>query len=255
MSWRKVQLVGLWLCIFLPLGASTVPQAVNEPQAANEKDAVRTMMVPGAGGQPGYTLRISVSGREGRVEVRNHLGAMTQTLTCPLLQDEANPSDLEVKGAAKEFVSRFEMKDLDLDGYLDLRGVREYGAKWARYCVWLFHPKTPMFSRSDPLAQQMESLYNLAVDPKRSLIISYSIGPVNPLVDEYRIERVGKDRPYWPRLVPVQSCFLENDSPHAGETDPGDWIVVRVRYDHEHPVVVRRPQRSGLCSEDLGKGW
>ncbi len=207
------------------------------------------MNIPAVSDQPSFTLRISVSGRQGIVEIRG--GPVPQTLTCPLLRDAANPSDDEIKAVAEQFVRHFAAEDLDLDGYVDLKGVREFGAKWARYCVWLFDPETHTFQRSRPLAEQMELLYSLAVDAKRGLIISHNIGPVNPLVDEYRIERVSRDRPYWPRLVPVQSCFLENNSPGV----EGDWMVVRVRYDHDHAVVVRRPYRSGLCSEDLGRGW
>jgi hypothetical protein len=219
-------------------------------QTSSGSEAIRTLNIPRVAGQPALTLRISVSGTQGLVEVRNDLGALVQTLSCPLLNAMENPSDLQVeRGAAKEFVTRFKAEDLDLDGYLDLKGVREFGATWARYCVWLFDPKTHTFNRGGDLGEQMERLYNLRADSKRGLILSYSGTNVNPLFDEYRIEHIGKDRPYWPRLIPVQSCLLENNSPHADETAPRDWMVVRVRYDHEHPVVVRRPQRSRPCGE------
>jgi len=80
--------------------------------------------------------------------------------------------------------------------------------------VWFFDTKTNMFV-TDYLAEQMELLYNLKADPKRRLIMAYSIGPTNPLMDEYRIEKPADNRPYWPRLIPVDSCFVANNSPRA----------------------------------------
>jgi hypothetical protein len=222
-------------------------------QTSSNSEAIRTLNIPSVAGHPAFTLRIWVREREGLVEVRNDSRSLIQNLTCPLLRDNPNPSDVEVKAVAEQFVRYFKAEDLDLDGYLDLKGVREFGSSWARYCVWLFDPKTQTFGRDDTLAEQMELLYGLAADPKRGLILSYVGSNANTLFDEYRIERISKYRPDWPRLIPVQSCLLENNGPHAAETDPGDWMVVRVRYDHGRPVVVRRPQRSGLCGEHFGR--
>lgn len=156
-------------------------------------------------------------------------------------------------GAAKgkEFVPRFTAEDIDMDGYLDLRSSRAFGGKWGRDCVWLFDPQNHIFEKS-LLAEQMELLYNLTVDPKRRRIISYSIGPTNPSWDEYRIEHTGKDRPYWPRLIPVQSCFIET-GPVGAEMPPLDKnsTIVVTRFEKDRSVVERHllgsEEMRGVC--------
>jgi len=194
-------------------------------------DAERTMTVGGAHGQPAYSLRISASGAQGRVEVQDASGSPVQSLTCSLLRDEAQPTGPELEAVRQQFVLNFKSEDLNFDGYADLKGPCEFGAKWGRYCVWLFDPKRHMFV-TDYLAQQMELLYNLEADPKRRLIIAYSIGPTDPLMDEYRIENAGDNRPYWPRLIPVDSCFVANSSlPQA---------AFLTQYDQGRPVIKHR---------------
>jgi len=102
------------------------------------------------------------------------------------------------------------------------------------------------------LAEQMELLYNLTVDPKRHRIISYSIGSTNPSWDEYRIEYTGKDRPYWPRLIPVQSCFIETGpvGPEMPPLDKNSTIVV-TRFEKDRSVVERHllgsEEMCGVC--------
>jgi hypothetical protein len=54
-----------------------------------------------------------------------------------------------------QFVAQFMITDMDFDGHADLAGVREFGAKWARYCVWLYDPKQHIYVK-DLLAEQME---------------------------------------------------------------------------------------------------
>lgn len=156
-----------------------------------------------------FTLHISAKGTEGLVEVRDQpTGALVQTLSCPLLRGIPNPSKPEIEGVNEEFVTHFQAEDLNFDGMPDLKGPREFGAKWGRYCVWLFDPKTHRFENGF-LAEQMELLYNLTADSKSRRIVAYSIGPVDPMQDEYRIEDVSRERPYWPRLVPVRTCSVE----------------------------------------------
>jgi hypothetical protein len=232
MSWRTAQIALLVLC------TSLRPNGFSFPQISGE-NASRTLQVGAASGQPSYTLRISAKGREGLVEVRGGSKALVQTLTCPLLQGISNPSDLEIKGAAEQFVTHFETEDLNLDGYPDLKGPREFGASWSRYCVWLFDPATRSFQKGF-LTEQLELLYHLRADSKRGRIISYSIGPVNPLWDEYRIESESKDRPYWPRLIPVESCFIK-----TGPTGENSTAVI-TRYERDRSVIVRRPLPSNI---------
>jgi hypothetical protein len=113
------------------------------------RPADRTLTVPGGPGRPSFTLHIQEGRGEGIVDVSSSTGKRVQTLTC------------EAKMPAI-FVDAFEVQDLDMDGHPDLRGPREFGAKWYRYCVWLFDPSSQWFVR-DFLAEQMELLYNLQV--------------------------------------------------------------------------------------------
>jgi len=232
MNGRNTLIALSLLCISLLTSGSAFSQAAGQPEAA------RTLHITGKGEQPNYNLRIWASGREGRVEVRNDSGSLVETLTCPLLQGYTNVTGPQIQAIAEQFVKNFKTEDLDFDGYLDLKGPREFGAAWARYCVWIFDPKSRTFERGDPLAEQLELLYNLWADPKRRRIISYSIGPTYPIWDEYRIEGVGKDRPYWPRLIPFQSCLVETPNP------PKPPTAVVTRYEQGHPVVGRHVLRA-----------
>ena len=158
-----------------------------------DRPADRTLTVPGGPGRPSYTLHIQGKGREGTVDVSSSDGERPQTLTC----------DIQMPWV---FVDEFEVQDLDMDGHPDLRGPREFGAKWYRYCVWLFDPSSHRFVR-DFLAEQMELLYNLQVDGVHHRLISSSIGPVTPSWDVYRI--VNGSHPRMRVLLPEQSCVVE----------------------------------------------
>ena len=193
------------LAVLFPLH-STMPVFAGPPQPHGK---VRTIAVKNQ--QDSFTLRISAGGRTGLVDIRNDSGMMVETLACPLLRDAINPSQGEITGAAETFVTGFQTEDLDFDGLADLRGPREFGASWRRDCVWLYDPHSHMYTRN-PLAEQMEILYNLRADSQRHRIISYSISTVDPMWDEYEIEGVSNDRPYWPRLMPVKSCFIQSGS-------------------------------------------
>jgi hypothetical protein len=203
---------------------------------AQRADSTRTMTVSGAQGLPGYTLRISASRRLGRIEVNDASGSQVQTLSCWLLRGVDNPTGPQLAAIRQQFVVNSAAEDLDFDGYPDLKAPREFGAKWGRYCVWLFDPGSRQFVKND-LAEQMELLYNLGTDAKHSLVIADSIGPVNPMRDEYRIERRSENRPYWPRLIPVRSCFVDNR--------PATAASVFTRYDQDPPLIKRQPLNDG----------
>jgi len=219
-----------------------VPSAPGGPAVAPSRnpDSSRTVTIGGVNGQPRYTLRISANGRLGRIEVRDASGSQIQTLSCPLLRDESSPTAPELAAIDQQFVVNFAAEDLNFDGYLDLKAPREFGAKWGRYCVWLFDSTIRQFV-NDGLAEQMELLYNLEADAEHERVAAYSIGPVNPMRDEYRIEGVSKDRPYWPRLIPVRSCFIESASP--------PFVQVLTDYDQGRPVIKRQPyDLRAVCS-------
>jgi hypothetical protein len=179
--------------------------------------ADRTLTVPGGPGRPSFTLHIQEKGREGVVDVSSSVGGRVQTLTC----DAQMPAI---------FVDQFEVQDLDMDGHPDLRGPREFGAKWYRYCVWLFDPSSQWFV-SDFLAEQMELLYNLQVDGVHHRLISSTIGPTDPSWDVYRI--VDGSHPRMRVLLPEQACVIE-----TGAT--GNVAAIVTRYGGGRAQTERR---------------
>ena len=230
----------IWFRVFafsLLSTSSFHPALLAFAQEPDQSKNIRTITLTASEKQPGFTLRISAKGRTGLVEVRNHAGVVVETLGCSLLRDAASPSKPEMKAVAEEFVTSFAAEDLDFDGHIDLKGPWEFGAKWARYCVWFYDPESQTFSgayRKRPLAEQMELLYNLEADPQHHRIIAHSIGPVEPMWDEYRIQDLNHDRPYWPRLIPVKSCLIQNNL--AGKIP----VVVVTRYEGRLSTVTRR---------------
>jgi hypothetical protein len=229
----------LALLLFMPLSALAVAdRSATAPSQSPELP--RTLAIAGVHGQPGYTLRISASGNLGRIEVDDTSGSPRQTLSCSLVRNEIRPAAVELAAIDQRFVADFATEDLDFDGYPDLKAPREFGSKWVRYCVWLFDSKDRLFVNG-VLAEQMELLYNLETDAKHERVIASSIGPVNPLRDEYRIERTSKERPYWPRLIPVESCFIETASP--------PFLQVLTKYNQGQPAVKRQPfDLRAVCS-------
>jgi hypothetical protein len=174
--------------------------------ATTGAQADRTLRLPEGPGEPSFTLRVLTRAGEGVVEVSGPSGALSQTLTCAI-------------APYANFVRGLTIEDLDMDGHPDMRAVREFGAKWERYCIWLYDPSTHGFQK-DLLARQMEALSNLTVDASRHRLVSFDIGPVEPSWDVYRIMKGPylKER----RLLPEQSCVIEAD-----ETGPVAATVTR----------------------------
>lgn len=123
-------------------------------------------------------------------------GTRRQTLTCAL-------------APFADFVGGFAIEDLDMDGHPDLRATREFGAKWERYCIWLYDPSTRSFEK-DLLAEQMELVSNLKIDATRHRVVAFSIGPSRPSWDVYRI--VDANGPEVRVLLPEQWCVIETDA-------------------------------------------
>lgn len=125
--------------------------------------------------------------------------------------------------------------DFDFDHHPDLAGIREFGAKWARYCVWLYDPKQYIFVK-DFLAEQLE----LLTSPKPLTgghISSSHMGPANTWQAVYRVTGAEGSRPER-QLVPVYSCLVE--------TTPGGekpTAVVMTRY---RQAVVQRLETANL---------
>ncbi len=226
----------------------TVPGSAQEAGVKG----VRESKIEGLGGEPSFALQISAEGRQGNVDVRDEKGALVQKLACTLLRENATVTESELAAAREQFVKRFEAKDLDFDGHLDLVGVREFGAKWARYCVWLYDPQQHIFVK-DFLAEQMESLTNLAAEKNGRWIVTSSFGPANPWRAVYRIFD-GKHSAPGRQLLPMESCSVETS--YGDESPIAIWIT---RFEKGEVVVHRQDagkmdrKAAGQVCEAVGK--
>jgi hypothetical protein len=169
----------------------------------------RELRISGTDGQPSLSVRIWTEGQKGVVAVRDEKGTELQKLVCPLLRDTDEATKDELAAVHEQFVEHFVIADLDFDGYADLAGIREFGAKWARYCVWLYDPKQHVYVK-DFLAEQMELLTNLK-PLGDSEVSSSHMEPANSWIAVYRV--AGADGS-WPvrQLVPIRSCLVESTS-------------------------------------------
>jgi hypothetical protein len=136
---------------------------------------------------------------------------------------------------------RFEMRDVDFDGHPDLLVVRDFGAKWARYDVWLFDLRSEGFVTT-PLARDLSRLDNLTVDPARRRLYAYSIGPADPSQSVYRIEGG--------RLKLVEECVFHNSDIPAGQEskDPRSGVLV-VRAPRQGRMVTLTQRTMRLAGE------
>jgi hypothetical protein len=224
--------------------------AICTPKLASTQNIVankpRELRLAGADGQRSFSLRIWAEGRRGVVIVADEKGRQVQELVCPLLQDVSEPTPEELAAVREQFVAHFLVTDLDFDGHPDLAGIREFGASWARYCVWLYDPKQHVYVK-DFLAKQMELLTNLkSLGGNR--ISSSHIEPASSWVILYRV--MGGDGS-WPvrQLVPVRSCSApQGEKPTAlviTHFDGGQVIV-----DKQELGIVNLGSALDKCSSD-----
>jgi hypothetical protein len=142
------------------------------------------------------------------------------------------PKQIDFQGGT--FVDSVKAMDLDFDGLPDILGIREFGGKWAKHCVWLFDPKRGRFIQ-DALSHQMEDLENLGVDAESRLVFASTIGPTLPTRDEYRIDNRSEVRGER-RLLPVRSCQLDTGAPEGSTR-----TAKVVRYENGQAAVERGP--------------
>jgi hypothetical protein len=209
----------------------------------------RILPVGGTGRQPTFTLDISAAGGIGSIVVKDQAGAKVQTLTCALsIYSVADPSMLpkQIDFQDGTFVDSVKAMDLDFDGLPDIQGVRDFGGKWAKHCVWLYDPNRGRFIQ-DALSRQMEDLENLGVDAQSRLVFAYTIGPTLPTRDEYRIDSRSEVRGER-RLLPVRSCQLD-----TGAAEGAVRTVKVVRYSSGQEAVERRTV-SADCNDPCGDG-
>jgi len=217
------------------------------------------LTVGGTGGQPKFTLRMSVNAGNGIVDVRDASGSRVQTLTCPL---DVPPFAPGLEDARKEvensrgrmFVNGLVAEDYNFDGYVDLRAPREYAASFQNYCVWLYDPASRTFVH-DGVAQKMDELENFRVDWTRHLIVAGGLsGGIGEHSEEYRIV-VGQGKEP-ARLVPVQSCSATNSAEHVTTITLVEYVNGQPAGTHERtgePPACRKGLTSCDCiRESLG---
>jgi hypothetical protein len=218
-----------------------------------------TCVGPGGSGwncerQAKFTLDISAAGRIGTVVVNTDAGAKVQTLTCDLFRDWGAPIGVDQATTEsvfnyhdKSFVSGLKTTDLDFDGMPDILAPRDFGAKWVTYCVWHFDPNQGRFIQ-DALSRQMEDLVNLTVDAERRQIVTFTIGPIDPMRDEYRIDSRSVNQYAQRRLLAVRSCVLD-----TGRAAGAARTASVVTYLNGQEVVQRRTV-SADCNDVCGDG-
>jgi hypothetical protein len=210
--------------VLLVLGWAAIWSAPLAMRQGSDASKEREIKVPSVAGEPVVRLKISAEGRRGVVSVRNEGG--------PLLRDKAEATQEELAAVREQFVRQFVALDFDFDRHPDLAGIREFGAKWARYCVWLYDPKQHIFVKNF-LAEQMELLTNLR-SLEGGLVSSSQMGPTDAWQAVYRIVGAKGSRPEQ-QLVPVFSCLLETMPGRAQPT-----AVVMTRYEGGQAVVQRQ---------------
>gem|GEM_PF-4696845 len=231
---RTLMLLGL-------AAVCVAPPTVCQESGAGEERVIR---IPSASGEPALVLQISTERDLGLVSVRDERGIEIQKLTCLLLRDNAAAAPNELAAVREQFLTQFVVRDLDFDGHPDLAGIREFGAKWARYCVWLYDPKQHLLAK-EFLAEQMELMTNL--EPLAGGRISTSqIGPENMWRAVYQITEAEGSRPER-QLIPVYSCLVTKPGGAKPQT------VVIAQYESGQAVVQRYDARKTDIRTALGK--
>ncbi len=133
----------------------------------------------------------------------------------PVVGDVAEHAFLEIGGPrgvqttpipvsepAAAVLASLELVDLDFDGWLDVRVLRERGAKWATHTARLFDPRSQGLVDGE-IPRKLASLPNVEVDAEARLLVSRTIGPADPSFAAYRPE--GGD------LALVRSCVFRTE--------------------------------------------
>lgn len=83
-------------------------------------------------------------------------------------------------------LASFELVDVDFDGYLDVRVLRDWGAKWSRHTYLGYDRKADAF-RSTELAQKLSRIPNVTVSAKSERLVSQTLGPAEPTYASYAV--------------------------------------------------------------------
>lgn len=121
---------------------------------------------------------------------------------------------IPVSEPAAAVLASLELVDLDFDGWLDVRVLRERGAKWATHTARLFDARSQRLVDGE-IPRKLAGLPNVEVDPEARLLVSRTLGPADPSFAAYRPE--GGD------LALVRSCVFKTE---LGVAARGTLVVV-----------------------------
>ncbi len=83
-------------------------------------------------------------------------------------------------------LASLELVDVDFDGYLDLRVLRDWGAKWSRHTYLGYDRKADGY-RATELAQKLSRIPNITVQPKSERLVTQTLGPADPTYASYAV--------------------------------------------------------------------
>jgi len=148
----------------------------------------------------GVVVRAAASESRGETSMKIELHARGKSQTIALDHRELG---------ADRMLASIEIVDANFDGHPDVIVLRESGAKWGSYDVFLFDPSTSHFSSASPLARSLSQLSNATFDVARRVVTTRDIGPSNPSRVTYAIEGA--------QLREIASCrFLNATDAHVG---------------------------------------
>jgi hypothetical protein len=125
-----------------------------------------------------------------------------------------------VEAGAEAALASADVVDVNFDGYRDFWVLREMGAKWGRYDVFVYEPKSGKFIQ-DALSREVATLDNPEIDGASKVIVSSSIGPSEP----YRAVRKVQGG----HLVMTESCVFHNgqDTNHDDKNE-GTLVIQKL---------------------------
>ena len=121
-----------------------------------------------------------------------------------------------VEAGAEAALASADVVDVNFDGYRDFWVLREMGAKWGRYDVFVYEPKSGKFIK-DNLSREVAALDNPEIDGASKIIVSSSTGPSEP----YRAVRKVQGG----RLVVTDSRVFHNGK-DTNQDDKNEGVLV-----------------------------
>lgn len=156
--------------------------------------------------------------------------------------DEATEQVLSFKLDASSDVAlrSAEFVDLNFDGYKDFWVVREFGAKWLSYEVFMFDAKAGRFVK-DAFAKAVEKLANPEIDASTKTIVTTNLGPAAP---SRTVRKVAGNS-----LRVLSRCVFHNEDDVNGD-DKSDGILVLERLVKGVLAIVEKRKLALPSGED-----